>query len=228
VNLRHLSVLPAQHAVPGPSCAGIEALLAAASQEVLVMSRLDTPGRNPIGGIRRVDRAHVRRGVRYRVIVPDTARTEPGLAARLGTLSPAGMDARTVADVPTDALVIDGSVVVLPSDADASRPAAGSAVLRLPSVVTTTVELFERVWCTAVPLIASELPGTADLGARERELLSLLSVGCTDETAAARLGVSVRTVRRMVADLMHRLGARSRFQAGVKAADRGWLMERAG
>jgi hypothetical protein len=30
-----------------------------------------------------------------------------------------------------------------------------------------------------------------------------------------------------MADLMHRLGARSRFQAGVKAAGRGWLMEHA-
>jgi DNA-binding NarL/FixJ family response regulator len=28
----------------------------------------------------------------------------------------------------------------------------------------------------------------------------------------------------MVAQIMHRLGARSRFQAGVKAADRGWLL----
>jgi DNA-binding NarL/FixJ family response regulator len=31
----------------------------------------------------------------------------------------------------------------------------------------------------------------------------------------------------MVAQIMHRLGARSRFQAGVKAADRGWLMDQA-
>jgi hypothetical protein len=31
----------------------------------------------------------------------------------------------------------------------------------------------------------------------------------------------------MMADLMHRLGARSRFQAGAKAAGRGWLMEQA-
>lgn len=228
MNGRHLSVLPTQQAVPGPSCAGIDSLLASASREVLVMSRLAAPGRGPIGGIRRVDRVNVRRSVRYRVIVPDTARTEPGLGTRLGMLSLAGMDARTVADVPTDALVIDGSIVVLPGGEDVSRPASGTAVLRLPSVVTTTVELFERVWCVAVPLVASELPGTGDLGPRERELLSLLSIGCTDESAAARLGVSVRTVRRMVADIMQRLGARSRFQAGVKAADRGWLMERAG
>jgi DNA-binding CsgD family transcriptional regulator len=228
MNRRHLSVLPAQHAGQGPSCAAIEALVASAGREVLVMSRLDTPGRHPMGGIRRIDPVNVRRGVRYRVIVPDTARTEPGLTTRLGTWSLSGVDARTVADVPTDALVIDGSVVVLPSDPDTSRPTAGTVVLRLPSVVTTTIELFERVWSVAVPLVASEVPGTDDLRPRERELLSLLSVGCTDESAAARLDVSVRTVRRMVADIMNRLGARSRFQAGVKAADRGWLMERAG
>jgi DNA-binding CsgD family transcriptional regulator len=228
MNRRHLSVLPTQHTGQGPSCAAIEALVASASREVLVMSRLDTPGRHPMGGIRRIDPVNVRRGVRYRVIVPDTARTEPGLTTRLGTWSLSGVDARTVADVPTDALVIDGSIVVLPSDPDPSTPTAGTAVLRLPSVVTTTIELFERVWTVAVPLVASELPGTDDLGPRERELLSLLSVGCTDESAAARLDVSVRTVRRMVADIMNRLGARSRFQAGVKAADRGWLMERAG
>jgi DNA-binding NarL/FixJ family response regulator len=80
----------------------------------------------------------------------------------------------------------------------------------------------------AVPMSPSDLPDAAELNAREKELLSLLSSGSTDESAAARLGVSVRTVRRMVADIMNRLGARSRFQAGVKAADRGWLMERAG
>lgn len=225
---RQVSALPVRHTVPRPSCAGVEALLAAATRDVLVMSRQATTGRDPIGGIRRIDHENVRRGVRYRIVVPDSARTEPVVATRLGTLSLAGADARTVADVPADALVIDGSVVVLPVDRTASGPTSGTAVFRLPSVVTTTTELFERVWLAAVPLTASDLPDTADLRARERELLSLLSAGSTDESAAARLGVSVRTVRRMVADIMHRLGARSRFQAGVKAADRGWLMERAG
>jgi DNA-binding NarL/FixJ family response regulator len=123
--------------------------------------------------------------------------------------------------VPTSAMVIDQSVVVLPTEQRV-------ALFRLPSLVTTTVELFERVWDTAVPMAAYDLPVSAELGMRERELLSLLSSGSTDEKAAARLGVSVRTVRRMVSDIMNRLGARSRFQAGVKAADRGWLMERTG
>jgi DNA-binding CsgD family transcriptional regulator len=189
------------HATRLPSSAGVEALLAAANREVLVMSTLAVAARDPIGGVRRIDHENLRRGVRYRVIVPDTARTAPVLATRLGTLALSGADTRTVPDVPTDALVIDGSVVVLPVDRTAGA---------------------------AVPMSPGGLPDAAELSAREKELLALLSSGSTDESAAARLGVSVRTVRRMVADIMNRLGARSRFQAGVKAADRGWLIERAG
>jgi DNA-binding NarL/FixJ family response regulator len=64
-----------------------------------------------------------------------------------------------------------------------------------------------------------------ELSHRERQLLTLLTAGYTDESAAVRLGISVRTVRRLVSGIMNRLGARSRFQAGVKAADRGWLLD---
>ncbi|MEV4409509.1 LuxR C-terminal-related transcriptional regulator [Actinoplanes sp. NPDC049598] len=56
------------------------------------------------------------------------------------------------------------------------------------------------------------------LDERERHLLALLAAGLTDESAAARLDVSVRTVRRTMASIMLRLGARSRFQAGMIAA----------
>jgi DNA-binding CsgD family transcriptional regulator len=210
------------------SSAGIEVLIASANREVLVMSTLSVAARDPICGPRRVDHENLRRGVRYRVIVPDTARTAPVLATRLGALALSGADTRTVPEVPTDALVIDGSVVVLPVDRTSGGRAVSTAVFRLSSVVTTTTELFERIWLSAVPMSPTGLPDAAELSMREKELLSLLSSGSTDESAAARLGVSVRTVRRMVADIMNRLGARSRFQAGVKAADRGWLIERAG
>jgi DNA-binding NarL/FixJ family response regulator len=122
-----------------------------------------------------------------------------------------------------NAIVIDGSVAVLPADT-----AGGSvAVLRPTSVVVTALELFERIWPDAVPLADRDLPDNADLSSREQEMLRLLALGATDEVVAVHLGISVRTVRRMVAQLMNRLGARSRFQAGVKAADRGWLLRRA-
>ncbi|MFJ5229289.1 LuxR C-terminal-related transcriptional regulator [Kitasatospora sp. NPDC088391] len=57
----------------------------------------------------------------------------------------------------------------------------------------------------------------------ERRLLALLAEGLTDAAVARRLSVSVRTERRMVAELMHRLGAHSRFDAGVRAARRRWI-----
>ncbi|MFI9065625.1 response regulator transcription factor [Streptomyces sp. NPDC053429] len=57
----------------------------------------------------------------------------------------------------------------------------------------------------------------------ERELLRLLGSGLTDDTAGQRLGVSSRTVNRLMASIMERLGASSRFEAGIKAAHKGWL-----
>lgn len=45
----------------------------------------------------------------------------------------------------------------------------------------------------------------------------------TDDAIAKRLGVSPRTARRVANDMMERLGARSRFQAGALAVQHGWL-----
>jgi DNA-binding CsgD family transcriptional regulator len=188
---------------------------AAASHEVLIANSLT--GR-PLS-FRQADQENLRRGVRYRVLVPDRARTAPGVSARLGTAAMAGAEIRTMPKVPVDALIIDRRIAVLPTG-------RREAVFDLPSVVTTTVELFERVWQSAVPFTA-HATSAGEVTERERELLTLLFAGCTDEAAAARLGISVRTVRRTVSQLMDRLGARSRFQAGAKAADRGWLLEHA-
>ncbi|MFD0567083.1 hypothetical protein ACFQ2M_37865 [Kitasatospora saccharophila] len=47
--------------------------------------------------------------------------------------------------------------------------------------------------------------------------------GHTDESAGRKLGLSLRTVRRMMQDLMNRLGAESRFQAGAQAVRNDWI-----
>ncbi|WP_242513940.1 response regulator transcription factor [Streptomyces leeuwenhoekii] len=65
--------------------------------------------------------------------------------------------------------------------------------------------------------------GDDGVSASDRELLRLLASGLTGEGAGKRLGISVRTVRRQMAALMERLNATSRFEAGLKAAQRGWL-----
>ncbi|GLY97616.1 helix-turn-helix transcriptional regulator [Actinoplanes sp. NBRC 103695] len=187
--------------------AGVDAALATACREVLVARAAD-----PGAPLRRIDHDNLRRGVRYRILLPEDVRGNPVLALRMGRLAPAGAEVRTVGNVPTDATVVDGALAMLPG-----------ATVRLPSVVGTVVALFEQLWVSAAPLTPCEVTNGAGLSMREQELLALLSAGCTDETAAARLGISVRTVRRMMAAIMTRLGARSRFQAGLKAADRGLL-----
>ena len=61
------------------------------------------------------------------------------------------------------------------------------------------------------------------LDLRDARILSLLSDGHSDSTIARESGISVRTVERRVRSLMDRLGAKTRFQAGVQAARRGWI-----
>lgn len=61
------------------------------------------------------------------------------------------------------------------------------------------------------------------LDAATAEALHQMSLGLKDETAARNVGVSLRTYRRTVAQLMDRLDAQSRFQAGYQAAQLGLL-----
>ncbi|MEC3979285.1 helix-turn-helix transcriptional regulator [Amycolatopsis sp. H20-H5] len=213
--------------LPGWSGAGPEALLASATRDVLILTGRTTAGLDPIGTLRPIDHENLRRGVRYRVLATDRARTAPGLSSQLAGLAMAGAAVRTVARIPGDALVIDGTVAVLPVSRTATGAVSGVASFHLPAVVTTTVELFDWVWAAGVPMVAAGVPENETAAARQRKLLTLLAEGCTDAMVADRLGISVRTVRRTVSELMNRLGAASRFQAGAKAAARGWLAEKA-
>jgi DNA-binding CsgD family transcriptional regulator len=199
-------------------------LLSQAVGEVLIMSAGASTG--PINAFCRIALANLRPGVHHKVLFPDSAR----MSGVLSSLSRAGAEVRTDTEVPMEALVIDRKSVVLSVDRSGTGHQTGVTTIQLPGVVTATVGLFERIWQAAVPLMPSDLPDPDDpsvLTARERDLLVLLCAGYTDLSAAVKLGISTRTVGRMVADIMNRLGARSRFEAGAKAVDRGWLLAKA-
>lgn len=209
---------PAPADRPADGRVSIESVIASARHEVLIVSSGVNTG--PVGAFRRLHRENVDRGVRYRAVFPDAER----LSGKVTSLALAGAQVRTDTTVPMDFVVIDGEIALLPVD----QSGDGVAVLRLASAVGATAELFERMWAAAVVLNPVELdeeePEHGGLTTRERDLLALLWAGYTDGSAGAKLGISVRTVRRTVADIMNRLGARSRFQAGAKAVDRGWLL----
>ncbi|MGI5236592.1 LuxR C-terminal-related transcriptional regulator [Dactylosporangium sp. CA-139066] len=161
------------------------------------------------------------RGVTIRTAMQDCARNDKPTLAYAQSLTDAGAEVRTVPVLPPRMLVSDRSTAIVPIDPADTR--AGVLVLTGRGVVASLVALFEQVWNTAVPLGASKARDRQGVTAQERELLNLLAQGHTDESAAKRLGVSERTCRRMMADLMERLGARSRFEAGLLAAREGWL-----
>jgi DNA-binding NarL/FixJ family response regulator len=106
---------------------------------------------------------------------------------------------------------------------DTADATAGAVVLHGQGTVAALCALFEHLWQGGTPLGAPPSPDEEGLTGQEREFLQLLGQGLTDQAIAGRLGVSHRTARRIAAALMEKLGARSRFEAGLRAAARGWL-----
>ena len=96
----------------------------------------------------------------------------------------------------------------------------GSMILiHAPAMVAIVRELFERYWERAVPF--NQAQARAQEGTLRAQVLELLVMGAKDETIARQLGISLRTVRRRVAEFMDEVGATTRFQAGMEAARRG-------
>ncbi|UFR03537.1 helix-turn-helix transcriptional regulator [Streptomyces sp. Go40/10] len=163
----------------------------------------------------------LKRGVALRSIYRESFRNEPALLRCARDLALLGGETRTVPVVPTPVVIVDQEVGLLPLDP--GDPLGGAVEVRDAGTVRVLHLMFEQLWTAATPWKAPGGHEGDSRHGRDHALLLLLCEGHTDESISRRLGVSLRTVRRLVADLMQRLDARSRFQAGVQAARRGWL-----
>lgn len=169
-----------------------------------------------------LDRDVIARGVSMRTVYLESVRNDGTTSEYAHWLTELGGQVRTVPVLPVRMVLVDRKVALVPVDAHNSR--RGAVQLRSPGVISALVDLFERVWAQAVPLGAPPQKRKENgLTPREQELLKLLAQGLTDAAAGKSLGLSLRTVRRMTADLSERLNARSRFEAGLRAGQRGWL-----
>jgi DNA-binding NarL/FixJ family response regulator len=59
-------------------------------------------------------------------------------------------------------------------------------------------------------------PAGPELSSRQWRIVTLLATDTRDDAIAETLGVSVRTVRADIADLLDQLGVRTRFAAGLR------------
>ena len=170
---------------------------------------------------RPLDQQALERGVRVRTVYQDSYRNDQATTEYVRWLAALGAENRTVAVLPFVMVIVDRRSALVPLDP--ADPRKGAVEMRTPGAVSAMCTLFETIWSQAVNWQSPPQRSVQGLSAAERQLLALLGEGCTDELAARRLGVSERTVRRMAAELMDRLDARSRFQAGVRAARRDWV-----
>ena len=132
----------------------------------------------------------------------------------------AGEQVRVLRHVPTRLAVMGGSAALIAERFDVADDRR--LVLRHHSMIAALTLMFEGLWEKAMPVPGLTGQPYEQVG-DERLLLDQLAGGAKDEQIARALGLSVRTVRRRVAELLDELGAGSRFQAGVHAVRRGQL-----
>ncbi len=117
----------------------------------------------------------------------------------------------TRARLPT-MLIIGQDAVYLPAGTGGGM----DEIVRDIAAVSALIDFFDCQWESADPDDAR--PPRA-----EAEVLRLLAAGMKHEVIARQLGLSPRTVGRRIDDAYDRLGAVSAFQAGLRAARRGWI-----
>jgi hypothetical protein len=164
-------------------------------------------------------RALLRSGRRSRVIYPARALEEaPETVRRRAEL---GEHVRVLAELPGRVAVLGGAAVLSHRLDVADGPVL---IVRQPALVSALRLLFEELWGRALPVPGLDGEGDEALTSGDRRLLlEQLGRGAKDEQIARAMGLSLRTVRRRVADVLDELGASSRFQAGVEAVRRGWI-----
>lgn len=161
------------------------------------------------------------RGVRIRTVYLDSVRNHQLALGHVAWLDGKGAEVRTAPTLPVRMIIVDRRQAVLPTDPEDAE--AGAVALTGSGVLAALCALFETVWEKSVPVNEPTPADSHGLSRLEAANLRLLAEGLTDQAIASRLGVSPRTTRRMASDLMDRLEARSRFQAGVHAVRMDWL-----
>jgi hypothetical protein len=152
-----------------------------------------------------------RYGTAIRLILPRGMATEPVAAVAatvVDVLAEAGVQVRLGETVPWF-FVSDLRVAVAPLHWSGMDDGP-VGVFRGETMAGALRDLFEYRWARSIPWRGTN--GTVD------EVLRLLAGGQSDEEVAEALGVSLRTVRRRVAEAMAEYGASSRFELGYRIA----------
>ncbi|WP_162231746.1 helix-turn-helix domain-containing protein [Leucobacter celer] len=140
------------------------------------------------------------------LLVGSDALEDPDGAELLQRLSRLGITVRVLRRVP-GWLGCDPSGRTVLSAASAQDPVSGLVTTEDPALAGALGEVFDTWWRWGI--------GYPFAGPQRETILALREQGHEDQECAAILGLSVRTVQRIIAELMDEIGARSRFELGV-------------
>jgi DNA-binding CsgD family transcriptional regulator len=148
-------------------------------------------------------------------------RSDPASRSYARTIVRAGAQVRTTDQIYGHLAIFDHQlalVATFPGD----QSTGGMLKIKERHLVSYLAAFHEHAWRLGVPFTTAE-DGFDEVAIDnlQRAIMKLMGDGMKDEQVARRLGISVRTCRKHIADLMRRLDAGSRFQAGIRAKESG-------
>jgi DNA-binding NarL/FixJ family response regulator len=174
--------------------------------------------------------AAANRGVVIRAVLENAVLTEPGSTEEVVDSLRRGLDLRVVDELPMKLVIADADLALVPlAVAPGGEP--GAVLLQRSGLLAALDALFESTWHRAYPLELSKLEGGADFAddaetdgptPLDRQILSLMLAGLTDQAVATQLDLSLRTVQRRLRHLQDLAGVNSRMQLGWYAARQDW------
>jgi DNA-binding CsgD family transcriptional regulator len=198
-------------------------LLSECRESVFLLMHDDHPDPNSDLTRRALSELSSLRELDLRCVLPSRVALEPGRADWLTGLVGLGASIRCLPTVPMNIIVFDRRTALLAPPRPRGSLRREVSIVDGPDLMVALGAFCDFIWEKAVPANMGTGIDDASLTMQELGVLRLLAEGCTDQVVARRIGVSVRTAGRLTATLMNRLDARSRFQAGARAAQLGLL-----
>ncbi|MFJ5681042.1 LuxR family transcriptional regulator [Streptomyces sp. NPDC093097] len=161
------------------------------------------------------------RGVRQRTLYQHTIRSHRPTCTYVETITAAGAEVRTLAEVFDRLIICDQTVAFIP----VSEETASTALeIRHPALIRYLTIVFNRSWDRASPLGSETDPErTVLLDDLQRTILRAVVSGETDDRVARRLGMSRRSVLEHVRRASEQVGSKSRAQLGYILSEMGIL-----
>lgn len=192
----------------------------AAKEELLIF---DKPPYAWSGGMNTAEIDALARGVRCRSVYDRTSLELPGRPDAVAAYVEKGEEARVFDGIPVKMAIVDRRVGLIPLNI--AEPGSGGAIqVHASALLDALAMFFEVIWERAAPIPATGENRDGRVPAKDlSRIVEMLALGLKDQTIARELGISERTLDRRISEILHALGARTRFQAGVLAGQRGWI-----